>query len=99
MRDSSSYSFMCSSPWPDWQVRADSVPSSPNPRWSGINSWSSIVETKLFDFQHYYNGHRTHAGLDARVPESGVSGPTSIDLDSYRWRSHCRGLYQTPMAA
>ena len=23
-----------------------------------------FLETKLSDFQHYYNGHRTHAGLD-----------------------------------
>jgi len=57
------------------------------------------LETKLFDFQQYYNGYRTHAGLDGRVPESAVHRPTSICLDSYRWRRHCRGLYQTPMAA
>jgi hypothetical protein len=62
--------------------------------------WTTAdLETKLFDFQHYYNGHRTHAGLDGRVPESAVNGPTSIGLDSYRWRRHCRGLYQTPIAA
>ena len=62
--------------------------------------WTTVdLETKLFDFQHYYNGHRTHAGLDGRVPESAVNGPTSIGLDSYRWRRHCRGLYQTPIAA
>jgi hypothetical protein len=23
----------------------------------------------------------------------------SVDLKSYRWKQHCRGLYQTPMAA
>ena len=62
--------------------------------------WTTAdLETKLFDFQQYYNGHRTHAGLDGRVPESAVNGPTSIGLDSYRWRRHCRGLYQTPIAA
>ena len=62
--------------------------------------WTTAdLETKLFDFQQYYNGYRTHAGLDGRVPESVVDGPTSISLDSYRWRRHCRGLYQTPMAA
>jgi putative transposase len=27
------------------------------------------LETKLLDFQHYYNGHRTHAGLEGRLPE------------------------------
>jgi putative transposase len=62
--------------------------------------WTTAdLQKKLFDFQQYYNGHRTHAGLDGRVPESAVDGPTSISLDSYRWRRHCRGLYQTPMAA
>jgi putative transposase len=62
--------------------------------------WTTAdLETKLFDFQHYYNGHRTHAGLDGRLPESAVNGPTSIGLDSYQWRRHCRGLYQTPIAA
>ena len=24
---------------------------------------------KLLEFQRYYNGHRTHAGLDGRTPE------------------------------
>ena len=38
--------------------------------------WTTVdLETKLFDFQHYYNGHRTHAGLDGRVPESVANGP------------------------
>lgn len=26
------------------------------------------LEMKLLDFQRYYNGHRTHAGLDGRTP-------------------------------
>jgi transposase InsO family protein len=63
--------------------------------------WTTVdLETKLLDFQHYYNGHRTHAGLEGRLPEPGVDASTSpIDFDSYRWRRHCRGLYQTPIAA
>lgn len=62
--------------------------------------WTTAdLETKLFDFQRYCNGHRTHAGLDGRVPESAIKEPASISLNSYRWRTHCRGLYQTPMAA
>jgi hypothetical protein len=32
--------------------------------------WTTTdLETKLLDFQHYYNGHRTHAGLDVRTSE------------------------------
>jgi putative transposase len=63
--------------------------------------WTAAdLESKLLDFQHYYNGHRTHAGLEGRLPEQAVPGSVSpIGLDSYRWQSHCRGLYQTPIAA
>jgi putative transposase len=60
--------------------------------------WNKVdLEMKLFDFRHYYNRHRTHAGLERRLPEPHVdgSGSTSLDFDSYTWRSHCRGLYQT----
>jgi putative transposase len=62
--------------------------------------WTTTdLETKLLDFQHYYNGHRTHAGLEGRLPEPSVDGSTSpIRLDAYLWRRHCRGLYQTPIS-
>ena len=63
--------------------------------------WTTVdLETKLIDFQHYYNGHRTHAGLEGRLPEPSADGSASpIGFDSYRWQRHCRGLYQTPIAA
>ena len=63
--------------------------------------WTTAdLETKLLDFQHFYNGHRTHAALQGRLPEPLVDGSTSpLGFDSYRWRKHCRGLYQTPIAA
>ena len=56
--------------------------------------WTTTdLATKLIDFQHYYNGHRTHAALEGRLPEPGVDGPTSpIGLDSYRWRRHLSRL-------
>ena len=39
--------------------------------------WTTAdLEAKLFDFQHYYNGCRTHAGLDGRLPEP--DGPASL---------------------
>src|SRR6516225_2284783 len=46
--------------------------------------WTTAdLETKLFDFQHYFNGNRTHAGLKGRLPEPGVDGSASrIDFDS-----------------
>jgi hypothetical protein len=63
--------------------------------WTGAD-----LETKLIDFQHYYNGHRTHAGLGGCVPEPSIEGSASpIEFGSYRWQRQCRGLYQTPIAA
>lgn len=63
--------------------------------------WTTLdLEARLLDFQQYYNGHRTHSGLEGGLPAPEVGGDTSpIDLDSYRWGSHCHGLYQTPIAA
>jgi putative transposase len=63
--------------------------------------WTAAdLETKLLDFQRYYNGHRAHSGLEGRTPEpSADAGGVRASVGSYRWRSHCRGLYQTPIAA
>src|SRR5713226_1134267 len=63
--------------------------------------WTAAdLERKLFEFQGYYNGHRTHAGLDGRTPEPKPDADsTRASVSSYRWQPHCRGLYQTPMAA
>jgi len=38
------------------------------------------------------------AGLDGRTPEPPVSLQIA-NLRSYGWRQHCRGFYQTPIAA
>jgi transposase InsO family protein len=55
----------------------------------GMLFWTTLdLETKLIDFQHYYNGHRTHAGLEGRLPETEGSG-TPLDFASYRWQRHC----------
>jgi putative transposase len=63
--------------------------------------WTTAdLEAKLLDFKEFYNRHRTHAGLDGRLPEPVVKGRASpVDFASYRWQSHCRGLYHTPIAA
>ena len=63
--------------------------------------WTAAdLELKLLDFHRYYNGHRAHAGLEGRTPEPGpASGGAPASFRSYRWQPHCRGLYQTPMAA
>ena len=63
--------------------------------------WTSAdLENKLLDFRNYFNNHRTHSSLEGRTPDQDPSGPQPFaDLHSYRWQSHCRGLYQTPIAA
>jgi hypothetical protein len=63
--------------------------------------WTTVdLEEKLADFQSFYNGHRTHTGLGGGLPEPGADGSTApIGFESYRWRRHCRGLFQTPTAA
>jgi putative transposase len=63
--------------------------------------WTAAdLEFKLLDFQRYFNGHRTHAGLGGLTPEPRTGENSArASVTQYRWRSHCRGLYQTPIAA
>jgi transposase InsO family protein len=56
------------------------------------------LEEKLRAFQHYFNGHRVHSALKGRLPEPSEA-QTPLTFASYRWQPHCRGLYQTPIAA
>jgi len=61
--------------------------------------WTAAdLEEKLRGFQDYFNGHRVHSGLEGRLPDPG-EGEATLDFASYRWHRHCRGLYQTPIAA
>ena len=61
--------------------------------------WTTAdLEEKLQAFQDYFNRHRVHSGVEGRLPEPDASKAT-LDFDSYRWQRHCRGLYQTPIAA
>ena len=61
--------------------------------------WTTAdLVAKLYEFQKYFNEHRTHAWITGRLPD--FNGPIPpITLASYRWKKHCRGLYQTPTAA
>jgi hypothetical protein len=58
------------------------------------------LESKLRDFQDYYNRHRTHSARAGCTPHE-TFGPLvpAWRLSSYGWRRHCGGLYQTPLAA
>jgi hypothetical protein len=52
---------------------------------------------KLLDFQQYYNGHRTHAGLDGRTPEPVISMAAALSRilsDANSGMKLCRGERQ-----
>jgi putative transposase len=58
------------------------------------------LERKLGEFQHYFNDARVHASLGAVPKEvAGESTRTPVRLDDFRWRAHCRGLVELPVAA
>jgi transposase InsO family protein len=62
---------------------------------------ASDLERKLGEFREYYNEHRVHASLggDTPVEAGGVRGRRPVDPQRFRWRAHCRGLFELPMAA
>ena len=58
------------------------------------------LEKKLDKFKNYYNYNRIHLSLKASPAE--MAGKTSQKVASfknYKWKSHCKGLFQTPFAA
>lgn len=66
--------------------------------------WSEVdLELKLKEFIAYYNESRVHYAFDdGRRPaemlaEQLLSSP--INISKVAWRSHCRGLFRTPIAA
>lgn len=63
--------------------------------------WTSAdLENKLFDFRTCFIDHRTHTSLEGRTPDQDTRRPRRVaDLNYYRWKVHCRGLYHTPIAA
>ncbi len=59
------------------------------------------LEKKLLLYKEYYNRDRVHRGLDGIPPDeqSDITDRKAARLDDYRWKTHCRGLYQLPEAA
>ena len=59
------------------------------------------LERKLLSFRDYYNNQRTHHALGGVAPgeRSGNPKSTVVNLNNYRWRSRCGGLYHLPVAA
>ena len=61
--------------------------------------WTAAdLEEKLRAFQDYFNKHRVHSGLKGQLPDP-EAATAPLNFASYRWQKHCRGLYQTPIAA
>jgi putative transposase len=61
--------------------------------------WTNAdLENNLLEFKTNYNHHRTHQSRQGRTPDMPPSQPIA-NLSSFRWQPHCRGLYQTPVAA
>jgi Integrase core domain len=61
--------------------------------------WTATdLELKLSAFKGYYNEYRCHHALEGRTP---IETPESkgAEIRSPQWKKHCRGLYQTPIAA
>jgi hypothetical protein len=59
------------------------------------------LERKLRAYADYYNGFRVHHALDGVTPQTNAGdGDRKVaNLNNYQWQSHCRGLYQLPVAA
>ncbi|MGB5253348.1 MAG: integrase core domain-containing protein [Sedimenticolaceae bacterium] len=55
---------------------------------------------KLEGFRQYYSAHRVHTSLDGDTPSETTRETTSrcASLNQFQWKSHCRGLYQLPVA-
>ena len=61
--------------------------------------WTATdLENKLRGYQCYYNEHRTHSGRDGSTQIESANKKV-IDINEYRWKKHCRGLFELPVAA
>jgi putative transposase len=62
--------------------------------------WTTVdLEAKLLEFQVYYNHYRVHIARAGRPPQENSERRWCVSFSSYAWQRHCRGLYQTPIAA
>ena len=61
--------------------------------------WTATdLESKLQEYQFYYNQSRTLSGRDGGAPVDLGLGKV-VDINNYRWKKHCRGLFELPIAA
>jgi len=64
-------------------------------------STKADLEKKLLEFIAYYDEHRVHSSLGGLTPVqmSTEAQPLRVSIESYGWKKHCHGFYQTPVAA
>ena len=62
---------------------------------------SSDLKNKLQDYINYYNRVRCHLSLIGKTPQQTANKHKNniIHFNAYRWKSHCRGLFNLPIAA
>jgi putative transposase len=61
--------------------------------------WTATdLENKLRDYRCYFNEHRTHSGRNGTTPIENTDRK-AVEINNYRWATHCRGLFQLPAAA
>ena len=61
--------------------------------------WTATdLESKLGECQQYYNECRCHSSRDGMTPVESID-EKAVDIGHYRWKKHCRGLFQLPIAA
>ena len=61
--------------------------------------WTATdLQRKLHNYQHYYNESRTHSGRNGATPIE-PSGNNVADISDFRWKKHCRGLFELPVTA
>ena len=58
----------------------------------------SDLENKLYVYQCYFNQHRCHTSRNGATPVE-TKHSNVIDIKDYRWKQHCRGLFDLPVAA
>ena len=64
--------------------------------------WNAVdLARKLNEYKDYYNAYRVHRSLGGTTPAqcACTSSAHPASLHRHAWRQHCRGLFQTPIAA
>jgi len=59
------------------------------------------LQRKLNSYQEYFNGNRSHQGVNGLTPlqKSDPDISEVIPIKKYQWKRKCRGLFQLPIAA